>query len=230
VHGGFVALLRSEADAWIPHVLPFVGWIFVMQMLGDPEGWKYGARILVGGGLLLALRPWRYYKKPKWRNIPWGVAVGVAVFVMWVVPEWAGFGGDWARHYRTFGMQMPWKETVIEHVPIYVGLWALVRIAGSAVVIPVIEEFFWRGFFYRWVARPEFMKVDHGKLVWWALLVSALFFASVHTRWLVAVPCGIAYGLLYINTRDIWAAVWAHAVTNLLLGLYVLKTGQHGFW
>ena len=41
---------------------------------------------------------------------------------------------------------------------------------------------------------------------------------------------GLAYGLLFLRTRDIWAACIAHASTNLALGFYVLATGHWEFW
>lgn len=222
----------SRLDPWIPHVLPFVGWLFVMQMMGDPNAWNYTPRIVVGVALLFVLRPWRYYPwvRPTPSAILWSLVTGIAIFVLWVAPELPGLPDAWQTAYRTFGMQMPWTLTEVSHQPVYTGFWILPRMIGAALVIPVIEEFFWRGWLYRWIIRQDFLKVPHHHLNGLALVVSALFFASVHTRWVVAIPCGIAYGLLYIKTRNIWAAVLAHAVTNLLLGLYVLQSGQHGFW
>ena len=54
-------------------------------------------------------------------------------------------------------------------------------------------------------------------------------FAVEHDRWLVAAICGIAYGALYLR-RGLGAAIVAHVTTNLVLGLWVLKTGQWQFW
>ena len=53
---------------------------------------------------------------------------------------------------------------------------------------------------------------------------------AVVCLFLVGILAGLAYGLLLIRTRDIWAAVTAHVVTNLLLGFYVLVMGAYGFW
>ena len=46
---------------------------------------------------------------------------------------------------------------------------------------------------------------------------------------LVGAICGIAYGVLYLR-RGLGAAIVAHVTTNLVLGLWVLKTGQWQFW
>ena len=108
--------------------------------------------------------------------------------------------------------------------------YTLVRLAGSAFVISVIEEFFWRGFLYRWIQKIDFLDVDPGKLAWPAFLGTAALFAAEHTEWLAGLACGLVYGWLYIRTRNIWAVCIAHATTNLLLGLYVLGTGAYQFW
>lgn len=107
---------------------------------------------------------------------------------------------------------------------------ALVRLVGSAFVISIIEEFFWRGFLYRWIQKVDFLSVDPGRLAWPAFLLTALIFGAEHTEWLAGIVCGLIYGYLYLKTRDIWAACIAHCVTNLLLGLYVLATGSYQFW
>lgn len=108
--------------------------------------------------------------------------------------------------------------------------YTLVRLAGSALVISVIEEFFWRGFLYRWIQKVDFLSVNPGVLDWTAFLATAAIFGAEHTEWLAGFLCGLAYGALYLKTRDIWAACVAHVTTNLLLGIYVLATGAYQFW
>jgi CAAX prenyl protease-like protein len=63
-----------------------------------------------------------------------------------------------------------------------------------------------------------------------AFALTALLFGLEHTRWLVGIIAGLAYGALVLRTCDLHAAVVAHVVTNLLLGLYVLAAGAYGFW
>ena len=108
--------------------------------------------------------------------------------------------------------------------------YTLLRLAGSAFVISVIEEFFWRGFLYRWIQKIDFLDVDPGKLAWPAFLGTAALFGAEHTEWLAGIVCGLVYGWMYVRTRDIWSVCIAHATTNLLLGVYVLATGAYQFW
>jgi len=101
---------------------------------------------------------------------------------------------------------------------------------GTTVLIAIIEEFFYRGFMYRWMQGSPFFKIDPGKLHWPMLLLVSVFFSVSHFEIGAAVICGIAFGLLYIKTQDIWAAIIAHGTTNFLLGLYVIKYNAYQFW
>ena len=42
--------------------------------------------------------------------------------------------------------------------------------------------------------------------------------------WFAMITC------LMVKTRNLWDCVVAHAVTNLLLGIYVMKTGAWALW
>ncbi|MBN1269474.1 MAG: CAAX prenyl protease-related protein [Kiritimatiellae bacterium] len=218
-------------------MVPFVAWLFLMHMLGDPAGWKYAARSVVCLGLFLWLRPWRWYPPPRIRCFPFAAAVGVVVFGLWVVMEtsWAGRWPGLQSLYLRWAVlplgKVPEPLSVFPYAP-ETGGWgaAVVRLLGSALVISVIEEFFWRGFLYRWLIAKDFLRVDPGRLhaLWFA--VAAVFFAMEHNRWLAGLLAGVAYGLVYVRTRDLWSACLAHAVTNFLLGLYVLATASYSFW
>ncbi len=101
---------------------------------------------------------------------------------------------------------------------------------GTSVVIAIIEEFFFRGFLYRWMQGSPFFKLDAGKLHWPMLLLISAFFAVEHFEWMAGFICGMAFGLLYIKTQDIWATIIAHGTTNFILGLYVIKYNAYQFW
>ena len=219
------------------HVAPFVAWLFLMHKLGDPAGWKYALRSAACLAVFVAFRPWRWYPKPDWRHLPLALLAGVAVFVVWIAPE-TGFAARLPRlqqAYLLWGVMPPGKVpeplTVLPYAPQVCG-WplALVRLGGSAFVIAVIEEFFWRGFLYRWLLARDFTRADLGTFHAGMFIAVGIVFGLEHDRWLVGILAGLAYGWVAVRTRDIWAAALAHVVTNFLLGVYVLAVGAYQFW
>lgn len=232
------AMPAEHVGAWIPHVVPFVAWIFLMGLLGDPAGWKYAVRSVLCLVLFCAMRPWRFKYPPlKLRHVPAAVGIGLFVFAFWVFPQSDFFARFETLHriYLRVGMQMPWSLSPpleqIRYAPELEGwLFALTRLAGSALVIAVIEEFFWRGWMYRWVQKEDFLSVDPGHFDAKAFWITAALFASIHHEWVAGLLCGMVYGWFYIRTRDIWAVSIAHVVTNAVLGIYVLWSGKYEFW
>jgi uncharacterized membrane protein YeaQ/YmgE (transglycosylase-associated protein family) len=59
-----------------------------------------------------------------------------------------------------------------------------------------------------------------------------VLFTLVHTKpdYLGAVIFSLLIGGLYVRTKSVGACVLAHAVANLVLGIYVMATRQWGFW
>ena len=224
----------------VAHAVPFGAWIALMHFLDVPQlpaAWAYAIRSVVCLVLLGICRPWRWYERPDLRNVPLALLAGVAVLLAWV-----GLEGPWmeaAPWLRDFYIKwgiLPFGElreplTKTPYAPEVCG-WplAIIRLLGSGLVIAAIEEFFWRGFIYRWLLGLDFTQVKHGHFSLFPFLITALIFGAEHQEWLAGIVAGVVYGWLYIRTRDLWSAVLAHVVTNLLLGLYVIKTGQYFFW
>jgi membrane protease YdiL (CAAX protease family) len=242
------------------HVAPFAVWLGVIFLLQALEGagacprwllpWSYAAKSAVCAGLFLWLKPWRAYPALSLANVPLSLAVGVAVAVVWIVPEmpWVGrvapglqeayhrwlimMPGSLPDYFnRDYYPALPPGHPSLAYAPQEAG-WplTLAKLAGSAGVIAVIEEFFFRGFFYRWLRRGEFWTLPlraFDAQAFWAVVA---VFGLEHDRWFAGALAGLAYGWLAVRTGDVWAAALAHALTNLLLGLYVMASGQYGFW
>ena len=132
-------------------------------------------------------------------------------------------------------------QEVLGEIPPYGGIATIEKLAINSVmagclpeyfpvVIAAVEEIFWRGFLYRWMQKRDFLSVDPGALDLTMLLAVSVIFGFEHDRWFVGIIAGLAYGWLYVKTKDLWSAILAHVVTNLLLGSTVLVTGQYGFW
>jgi membrane protease YdiL (CAAX protease family) len=219
------------------HALPFLLWVAIMSLPFPPPAWRYAVQAGACAALLGWLRPWRYYPALSVRHLPAAFLAGAAVCVVWVLPE-----SSWMLQYpylhdlylkygvRPLGV-ITGMEAVSPYAPDQCG-WglSLVRLLGSAVAIAAAEEFFWRGFIYRWFISTEFIRVEASHFKAGMFLLTAFLFGVEHNRWLVGVVAGLVYGALYLRTRDIWAAVAAHMTTNFLLGLYVLATAAYGFW
>ncbi len=232
----------SSRSALAGHVVPFVVWMLLMvglNYVGPAGAWKYALRTALCTALFLAWRPWRWYAPPRWRNVLPALLVGLLVYIVWVFPvvPWGDRYPLLQELYLRFGImplgRLPEAELPNIYDPAVCG-WglSLVRLAGSAFTIAVIEEFFWRGFLYRWLIDRQFTRLDLATLDWEAMGLMCLLFGLEHHFWLGGIVAGFAYGWLMIKTRDIWAAALAHVVTNLLLGLYVLHTGgwAYLFW
>ena len=110
------------------------------------------------------------------------------------------------------------------------GALIALRLFGAVLVVPLMEELFWRSFLMRWIEHPQFERVDPARIGLRAIVLSTFVFVLAHTLWLAAAIAGLAFAWLYRREGRLASAVVAHAVTNLLLGLWVVKTGQWAFW
>ena len=191
------------------------------QLPMDPRWW-YAVRMVVVAGLLVWL--WRgYVELGSVRGVRAGdwllsVVVGVLVFVLWVHLDFeplrfADPGGFDARTEGT----IDWG-------------FALTRLAGAALMVPVMEELFWRSFVMRWIEKADFLRVDPKEVGAKALGISSAIFALEHHLWFAGLLAGFAYGWLYIRTGNLWVAVLSHGVTNGALGIWILYTGSWQFW
>ena len=104
------------------------------------------------------------------------------------------------------------------------------RLLGAVIVVPIFEELFWRSFALRWLIDENFNSVPIGTFTWFSATAVILAFGFEHHRWLAGILAGVLYHALLYYKKDLSACVIAHAVTNLLLGIYVLSTQQWSFW
>ena len=110
-----------------------------------------------------------------------------------------------------------------------VAAWSFltVRFIGLALVVPVIEEFFLRGFLMRFVMARDWWEVPFGKVTSTAVILGTVFPMLMHPAELIAAAVWFSMiTWLMVKTKNIWDCVAAHAVTNFLLGIYVVTTGE----
>lgn len=188
---------------------------------------SYIIKTLAAAALLVLF--WRQYTKVSWHDWWLGAIVGVIGVVQWV-------GMEKAMLHAFPNYPRMAHEAYIpgEHIATPWMRWAFIGIrwAGAALVVPVMEELFWRDFLWRSVIAPnDFKLADVGEWDWKAFVIVALIFgAGVHIEWATAIVWGAMIGLLLVYTRSLGACIIAHAVTNFLLGGYVLLTKDWAFW
>ena len=96
--------------------------------------------------------------------------------------------------------------------------------------MPPLEEIFYRSFVYRFLASKDFLTVPLGKFLPIPFVVTSLLFGFEHHEWLAGILCGFAYQGLVCWKKRLGDAMTAHAITNCLLGLWVLWKGAWIFW
>jgi uncharacterized protein len=225
-----VFALRADNGSAMPRVLPFATFIVfiivadVLERFGahaNTMRWLYPAKIVLVAAMLLAWR--KSYRelreRPAQRDLIAAAGVGAGVFFLWILLDagWMQLGS--ARGFDATGTdgRFDW------------GLIAL-RAAGAALVVPLMEELFWRSFLLRWLERRDFLLLRPGRVGLRAATISVLLFGIEHNLWLAGIVAGIAYTLLYMRSETLWTPIVGHAVTNGLLAAWVMVTGSWIYW
>ena len=156
------------------------------------------------------------------RGMIFGAAVGVLALGVWIGPELL-------RITKTDFTAGGFNPTSL-HAPLST-LVVIFRVAGAVLVVPIMEELFWRGWMIRWLVKPEFRTVPLGTFSWESFGITVVLFGIEHGElWHVGMITGALYNWIFYRTRSLWACILAHAVTNLLLACYVLASGKWGYW
>jgi CAAX prenyl protease-like protein len=199
-----------------------------VQLLGgtslwitNPEYWIYPLQTLLCGMLLVFYR--REYDFRIGRGLGLALLVGLAVLGLWIAPQASGLAEP-----RLGGF----NPDVFAASPALYWFTIIARFLRLVVVVPLIEEIFWRGFLMRVIIREDFTSVPFGTFRWGSFLAVAVCFMLVHNTsdWPAALLCGLAFNALAVRTKSLASCIAAHAITNLGLGLYIMATKQWGFW
>jgi uncharacterized protein len=205
--------LRDAIDHFCEGAGPF--W------LAQPAYWIFPLQTIVCGALLIRFR--REYGFRRVAGFLFTIGVAVLVLVIWVSPQ-EFFGA----HRRVDGFD---PTIFAENRPLYLATLFL-RFLRLVVVVPLLEEIFWRGYLLRRLTHHHFEKIPFGAFDWRSFGIVTLLFALAHwgPDFVPALITGALYNLVACRTRSLASCVLAHAVTNLLLGIYILATRQWGFW
>lgn len=224
-------LPHNARHPWLPWVAPFAVFMLLLALaplVAVPEPWesliKFGiiaVSILVFSNQLL--------RQLRVRHAVASTVIGLAVFALWVLPDQV-FPG-WRTHWL-------FQNSITGSVSHSIGLADLqnplvmaLRFSRAALLVPILEELFWRGWLPRWLESRNWQKVPMGKFSAISFVVVALLFASEHgPYWEVGLMAGVVYNLWMWRTRSLGDLVLTHAVTNAALSLFVILTGQYDYW
>ena len=156
------------------------------------------------------------------------IGLGMGVFMVWVAPDLLVPG--W-RDNLLFQNGITGRVTTSIPPAELTPLMFALRTARAALIVPVLEELFWRGWLPRWIQDTSVDRVPLGQYTPVAFWATALLFAAEHGPfWEVGLLAGVIYNWWMRRTRSLGDLMLAHGVTNLALSLYVIATGRWGFW
>jgi len=228
------SVFTAQGRRLIAYVTPFALFLLLTTLETHVAGeypWVYSGKIILVAGLWWM---WRSrYPRPSSTGIGLAIFVGIAGCGLWILisglgleeplreklPGWL-FGGTRAAFNPFAGIDSPAARAT----------FLVMRMFGLAVVVPLVEEVFWRGFLIRYLVADDFEHVPIGTFTPVSFVVVTILFASVHPELLAALLWGAAINGLLYRTRNLWACIVAHMTTNLLLGLYVVAAGQWQLW
>ena len=228
-------LSRSPLAA---RVAPFVIFVLLTAAQGKfgaaSAYWFYFAKTLVGLWLIVEIRP--LVTEMRWAFSWEAVMVGVGIFAVWV-----GVSGEWTTQnslWVKLGISSPSKNPVAAWNPdeqfgpgsALAWLFIVTRILGSTFIVPPLEEIFYRSFLYRYIAGQNFLSVPLNKFLPLPFFATAFVFGFSHNEWLAGILCGASYQWLVLRKNRLGDAMTAHAITNFLLGVWVVWRGAWNFW
>ena len=223
--------VKRELKEAILYAAPFVTWIALQMALpATAAGYaiRTGATVAVGLACLKILKDVNDLKALKlFRWTVAGLIGGLLVCALWIAPEYS----TWYRTWLELPIGVPPPAPGSSPYEPSVCGWPLTiaKLIGSAFVIAPVEEVFFRSFLYRRLQAEDFRAVPLSRFDLSSFLWMVFLFTLEHDRPVVAALAGAAYGFLAIRF-GLGAAIVAHVVTNLALGLHVIYWGEWWFW
>ena len=213
----------------LPRVLPFAVYILFLALsdylsplcnsLSIDTKWLYTLRAMsVLAVLVYFCRDYGELRiKPTVKELSFAGLAGLFVFFVWIMPypSWATLG----HHVQISGTNLGQEK-----------FWLSTRLFGAVLIVPLMEEIFWRSFFMRSIDSRNFLNFSPNKISLFAFMVTASMFALAHHLWLAGLLAGLVYGALFIRYRNLWIPIAAHTVTNGVLGILVISTGSWQYW
>lgn len=184
----------------------------------------YPVKILVVAGLLLSYRG--HYSEISLKDLSrystsfLSIASGLLVFVLWIRMDWTLSSAHGPRGYNLLLLNEGSMRVILGGF----------RVVGATIVVPIMEELFWRSFLMRYISDRKFDSVPIGTFSLPSFLITVLLFGVEHDYLVAGMMAGVIYNLLIYKTRSVAQCILAHMVTNASLAWYVLAAGRWDYW
>ncbi len=140
----------------------------------------------------------------QWALDPVAVGLGALVGLAWVLLADSGNEGQ------------ALSQALADLTPVMLTVWVVSRLVGTVLLVPLVEEMFFRGY--------VMTRLDRGgapmRLL--AIAVSSALFAALHGRWIAAGLAGLVFALVMLRRGRLGDAVVAHLVANLVVAAWAL--------
>lgn len=210
--------MDNKLSTYFPYVLPFALFALLTysgSLMGIPVNLAYPAKTVIVGLCLVCFRDsYRAQIRLDFNWIP--IVTGLCIFMIWI-----GLEGFYPQPGMDIKMSLRFSDN---------PLFIIFRFIGAVIIVPVMEELFWRSFAMRFLIDFKFWKIRLGEFTWFSFIVISLAFGFEHHEWLPGIIAGAAYAGLLYRSRNLFSPILAHAVTNLFLGVYVIFSGRYEFW
>ena len=165
----------------------------------------------------------------KVRQLGWSVAIGVLIFLIWIAPDtlFPNYRHHWLFENSIMGQA---RGGLSAFAQTQLGV-LFFRTLRAVVIVPIVEELFWRAGLMRWLIFPRFEEVPLGTWSAQSFWIVAVLFATEHgSYWDVGLAAGIIFNWWMLRTKSLGDLILAHAVANGCLCGYVVAFGKWQYW
>jgi exosortase E/protease (VPEID-CTERM system) len=207
-----------EAGQLIQPLAIYLGIGIILGLFKAGFNWPYPLLAITGLWLVVFWR-YRIAREFNGKMRPDGFALGFAIYLLWiaVVPSDPEVDATFAAELNAVPLSL-------------MIVWILFRLIGFSIVVPVLEELAFRGGLWRLIESKISKTTGCHTAAMVAFALSSLAFGVMHADVLAGTLAGAGFGLLVLRNGRVGDAIIAHAVTNFLLAITAMATGQWSLW
>lgn len=213
---------KTRVSEFFPYVVPFIvfaGFTYLVPVFNLPKALVYPAKILSVTALLFFYWPRVKHEIRVCLDLN-AVMGGIAVFILWVGLE---------NFYPKIGIEVRFNPFEMCQGYLLYLLMAS-HFLGAVLVIPVMEELFWRSFALRFLINTNFTRYSLGTFTWFSYIFVSIAFGLGHQQWLPGIFSGLIYAMLLYQKKNLFSPILAHGVANCLVAVYAVANNEWGFW